>query len=98
MESSPESAITQTFNPYVQSAPVYGMGVDSLIYEPLMDFNLANPAKPPYYMLATAYKLGRGWQVDHLHDPSGREVRRRLDDERRPTSPSASACCRSTPT
>jgi len=60
MESSPESAITQTFNPYVQSAPVYGMGVDSLIYEPLMDFNLANPTKPPYYMLATAYKWGPG--------------------------------------
>jgi peptide/nickel transport system substrate-binding protein len=60
MESSPESSITQNFNPYVQSQPVYGMGVDSLIYEPLMDFNLANPAKPPYYMLATAYKWGAG--------------------------------------
>jgi peptide/nickel transport system substrate-binding protein len=60
MESSPESAITQTFNPYIQSAPVYGMGVDSLIYEPLMDFNLAKPSQAPYYMLATGYKWGPG--------------------------------------
>ena len=44
----------------MQSTPAYQAGADSLIYEPLMDFNLANPAAKPYYMLATAYKWGNG--------------------------------------
>ena len=35
-------------------------GADSLIYEPLMDFNLAQPSAKPYYFLATAYKWGTG--------------------------------------
>src|SRR5579871_3849152 len=60
MESSPESAITQNFNPYVQSTGPYAMGADSLIYEPLMDFNLARPSDPPYYFLATGYTWGNG--------------------------------------
>jgi peptide/nickel transport system substrate-binding protein len=59
-ESSPETGFTPAnYNPYVQSTPEYQAGADSLIYEPLMDFNLANPAAKPYYMLATAYKWGR---------------------------------------
>jgi peptide/nickel transport system substrate-binding protein len=58
-ESSPETGFTPAnYNPYVQSAPAYQAGADSLVYEPLMDFNLANPAAKPYYMLATAYKWG----------------------------------------
>jgi peptide/nickel transport system substrate-binding protein len=58
-ESSPETGFTPAnYNPYVQSTPAYQAGADSLIYEPLMDFNLANPAAKPYYMLATAYKWG----------------------------------------
>ena len=44
----------------MQSTPEYQAGADSLIYEPLMDFNLANPAAKPYYMLATAYSWGKG--------------------------------------
>jgi peptide/nickel transport system substrate-binding protein len=60
-ESSPETGFTPAnYNPYVQSTPAYGAGADSLIYEPLMDFNLANPAAKPYYVLATAYKWGNG--------------------------------------
>ena len=60
-ESSPETGFTPAnYNPYVQSTPAYQAGADSLIYEPLMDFNLANPAAKPYYMLATAYKWGHG--------------------------------------
>jgi peptide/nickel transport system substrate-binding protein len=60
-ESSPETGFTPAnYNPYVQSTPAYQAGADSLIYEPLMDFNLANPAAKPYYMLATAYKWGNG--------------------------------------
>ena len=58
-ESSPETGFTPAnYNPFVQSTPAYQAGADSLIYEPLMDFNLANPAAKPYYMLATAYKWG----------------------------------------
>ena len=60
MESSPESAITQNFNPYVQSTGPYAMGADSLIYEPLMDFNLAQPSDAPYYFLASGYTWGKG--------------------------------------
>jgi peptide/nickel transport system substrate-binding protein len=59
-ESSPETGFTPAnYNPYVQSTPEYQAGADSLIYEPLMDFNLANPAAKPYYMLASAYKWGK---------------------------------------
>ena len=36
------------------------MGVDSLIYEPLLQFNLSRPSQAPYYFLATAYKWGPG--------------------------------------
>ena len=60
-ESSPETGFTPAnYNPYVQSTPEYQAGADSLIYEPLMDFNLANPAAKPYYMLATKYAWGKG--------------------------------------
>ncbi len=60
-ESSPETGFTPAnYNPYVQSTPAYQAGADSMIYEPLMDFNLANPAAKPYYMLATAYKWLNG--------------------------------------
>jgi peptide/nickel transport system substrate-binding protein len=60
-ESSPETGFTPAnYNPYVQSTPAYQAGADSLIYEPLMDFNLANPSAKPYYMLASAYKWGKG--------------------------------------
>jgi len=60
MESSPETTVTQDFNPFVQSAGAYSMGVDSLIYEPLMQFDEAQPTHAPYYMVATAYKWGPG--------------------------------------
>ena len=60
MESSPENAITQDFNPYVQANGAYAMGVDSLIYEPLLQFDLAKPSSAPYNFLATAYKWGAG--------------------------------------
>jgi len=59
MESSPESAITQDFNPFVPTAAPQGMGATGLIYEPLLQFDLAAP--PRYYnWLATAYTWGPG--------------------------------------
>jgi peptide/nickel transport system substrate-binding protein len=59
MESSPESTITQAFNPYVATQAAYGMGADGLIYEPLIQFNLAAPPQN-YPWLATSYKWADG--------------------------------------
>jgi peptide/nickel transport system substrate-binding protein len=59
MESSPESTITQAFNPFVTTQAAYGMGATGLIYEPLIQFDLANPTVN-YPWLATAYKWGEG--------------------------------------
>src|SRR5215470_4984405 len=59
MESSPESSITQDFNPFVSTAAPQGMGATGLIYEPLLQFNLAAP--PKYYpWLATSYTWSNG--------------------------------------
>ena len=32
MESSPETSITDNFNPFAGTAPIYGMGADGLVY------------------------------------------------------------------
>jgi peptide/nickel transport system substrate-binding protein len=59
MESSPESTITQAFNPFVPTQAAYGMGATGLIYEPLIQFDLAAP--PKYYpWLATGYTWSNG--------------------------------------
>jgi peptide/nickel transport system substrate-binding protein len=59
MESSPESTITQAFNPFVPTQAAWGMGATGLIYEPLLQFNIAKP--PQYYpWLATGYKWLNG--------------------------------------
>src|SRR3984885_5435381 len=60
MESSPENAITQDFNPFVSTNPAFGMGATGLVYEPLIQFNLANPAQKPYDWLATGYAWSNG--------------------------------------
>ena len=58
MESSPEDNLTDNFNPFDSASPIQGMGATGLVYEPLYQFNLANPATAPYPWLATAYKWG----------------------------------------
>jgi peptide/nickel transport system substrate-binding protein len=59
MESSPETSITQAFNPFATTQAAYGMGVDGLIYEPLIQFNMVAP--PQYYpWLATSYAWSNG--------------------------------------
>jgi peptide/nickel transport system substrate-binding protein len=59
MESSPETTMVDNFNPYDTTAPIYGMGADGLIYEPLIEFDLAAP--PKYYpWLATGYTWSNG--------------------------------------
>ncbi len=59
MESSPESTITQTFNPFVPTGAPWGMGATGLIYEPLIQFNLAAPPQN-YPWLATSYAWSNG--------------------------------------
>ncbi len=59
MESSPESTITQAFNPYDPTQAAYGMGATGLIYEPLIQFDLASPTIS-YPWLATSYSWGDG--------------------------------------
>jgi peptide/nickel transport system substrate-binding protein len=59
MESSPESTITQAFNPFVPTQAAYGMGATGLIYEPLIQFNLVAPPKN-YPWLATSYAWSNG--------------------------------------
>jgi len=59
MESSPETTITDDFNPFVSTAAPQGMGATGLIYEPLLQFDL--PAPPKYYpWLATSYAWSNG--------------------------------------
>jgi peptide/nickel transport system substrate-binding protein len=59
MESSPETTITQAFNPYDTTQAAYGMGATGLIYEPLIQFDLANPTVS-YPWLATSYSWADG--------------------------------------
>jgi peptide/nickel transport system substrate-binding protein len=59
MESSPENSITQDFNPFVSTAAPQGMGATGLVYEPLYQFDLANPTVQ-YPWLATHYSWGNG--------------------------------------
>lgn len=59
MESSPENTITDDFNPFVSTAAPQGMGATGLIYEPLIQFNLAKPSVN-YPWLATSYKWADG--------------------------------------
>jgi peptide/nickel transport system substrate-binding protein len=59
MESSPENSITQDFNPFVSTGEPQAMGATGLIYEPLYQFDLANPTVS-YPWLATAYSWSNG--------------------------------------
>src|SRR3954451_3950076 len=72
MESSPESTITQAFNPFVTTGAPWQMGATGLIYEPLIQFNLAAP--PKYYpWLATSYAWSKGGGKHTLPLPQGGE-------------------------
>ena len=59
MESSPETTITQDFNPFDPTPAAYGMGATGLIYEPLIQFDLASPPIS-YPWLATSYAWSNG--------------------------------------
>src|SRR5438067_1107404 len=65
MESSPESTITQSFNPFVPTGAPWGMGATGLIYEPLIQFNLVAPPKYSPW-LATSYAWSNGGKTHTL--------------------------------
>jgi peptide/nickel transport system substrate-binding protein len=59
MESSPENSITDDFNLFQSTAAPQGMGATGLVYEPLTQFDLANPTVQ-YPWLATKYAWSNG--------------------------------------
>ncbi|HEY6313974.1 MAG TPA: ABC transporter substrate-binding protein [Streptosporangiaceae bacterium] len=62
MESSPETTITQDFNPFDPTPAAYGMGATGLIYEPLIQFDLASPTID-YPWLATSYAWSNAYKT-----------------------------------
>jgi peptide/nickel transport system substrate-binding protein len=54
VESSQQNAITQNFNPFVQSSAASLLGATSLLYEPLLQANAVKPGQY-YNWLATSY-------------------------------------------
>ncbi len=59
MESSQESTVNQTFNPFQSNSASTTLGMNSMIYEPLIQFDVAN-TKVKYPWLATSYAWGPG--------------------------------------
>ncbi len=60
MESSQETTLTDNFNPFVTQSAGTVVGATSLIYEPLLQFDIAKPLQAPYDFLASGYKWGAG--------------------------------------
>jgi peptide/nickel transport system substrate-binding protein len=50
----------QTFNPYVSTSLGTELNMQSMTYEPLLEFNIMNPAQPPIPWLATGYAWSDG--------------------------------------
>ena len=59
VESSQQNAITQNFNPYIQSSAASLLGATSLLYEPLLQTNAIKPGQY-YHWLATGYTWSSG--------------------------------------
>lgn len=60
MESSQETTLTDNFNPFVSTSAANTVGATSLIYEPMLQFDVAKPLTAPYDFLASSYKWGAG--------------------------------------
>jgi peptide/nickel transport system substrate-binding protein len=59
VESSQQNAITQNFNPFVQSSAASLLGATSLMYKPLLQANAIKPGQY-YNWLATGYSWSNG--------------------------------------
>ena len=62
MESSQGVSLSASnnMNPYPQGSAATQIGATSLIYEDLMQFDIAKPTQKPYPFLATSYAWGAG--------------------------------------
>ncbi|MGA2007052.1 MAG: ABC transporter substrate-binding protein [Solirubrobacteraceae bacterium] len=60
MESSQETTLTDNFNPFVSTSAANTVGATSLIYESLLQFDVAKPLQAPYDFLASSYTWGTG--------------------------------------
>jgi len=60
MESSQETTLTDNFNPFVSTSAANLVGATSLIYEPLLQFDIAKPLQAPYDFLASSFQWGAG--------------------------------------
>ncbi|MDA8291457.1 MAG: ABC transporter substrate-binding protein [Actinomycetota bacterium] len=59
MESTPENTVTQSFNPFSTTSSAEQLGATSMIYEPLIQFDLAK-AGVYYPWLATSFSWSNG--------------------------------------
>ena len=59
VESAQQNAITQNFNPFIQSSAATLLGATSLVYEPLLQTNAIKPGQY-YNWLATGYSWSNG--------------------------------------
>lgn len=59
IEASPTGPIADNFNPFVSSSPAVLLGASSMVYEPLIQYNLAKPGQT-YPWLATSYAFSNG--------------------------------------
>ena len=60
----------QTFNPYVSTSLGVEDNMQSMTYEPLLEFNIMHPSQAPIPWLATSYAWSDGGKT--LLSPSGR--------------------------
>jgi peptide/nickel transport system substrate-binding protein len=59
VEASPTGPIADNFNPFSSTSPGNLLGATSMVYEPLIQYNLAKPGQT-YPWLATAYAFSNG--------------------------------------
>ena len=60
VEASPTGPIADTFNPFLSTSPATLLGAGSMVYEPLLQYNLADANAAPIPWLATSYAFSNG--------------------------------------
>ena len=60
VEASPTGPIADSFNPFLSSSPAVLLGAESMVYEPLLQYNLANATAAPIPWLASSYAFSNG--------------------------------------
>jgi peptide/nickel transport system substrate-binding protein len=55
VEASPTGPIADTFNPLLSTSPAVLLGAESMVYEPLLQYNLSDANAAPMPWLATSY-------------------------------------------